>query len=161
MLETEKKLREEQLLLHSIGLLWQIASTYNFILPCKNRNSFFHDHKMTGLTISADNCLEAFCDLYDLLDILFPDAVKKNKTATYEAQTATIRVLKNCAGDDDKQKKFNKLMRNWENKEGKKNLKTKGEVKMEFPDRSYQYCVIHYSSQRFYDALKLEGLINP
>jgi hypothetical protein len=126
-----------------------------------NRNQFFHNHKMTGLTVNADNCLEAFCDLYDLLDILFPDAVKNNKTATYEAQTATIRVLKDCASDDDKQKKFNILMKNWEHEEGKKSLKVKGEVIMEFPDRSYQYCVIHYFPQRFYDALNAAGLIKP
>lgn len=133
----------------------------NFDSRRKNRNSFFHDHNMTGLTVSADNCLEAFCDLYDLLDVLFPDAVKKNKTATYQAQTATIRVLKDCATDDDKQKKFNNLMKNWEHDEGKKSLKVKGEVMMEFPDRSYQYCVIHYFSQRFYDALKSAGLTSP
>ena len=115
---------------------------------------------MTGLTVSTDNCFEAFYDLYDLLDILFPDAVKKNKTATYQAQTAAIRVLKDCATDDNKQKKFNNLMKNWEHDGGKKSLKVKGEVMMEFPDRSYQYCVIHYFTQRFYDALKQANLIN-
>jgi hypothetical protein len=34
-------------------------------------------------------------------------------------------------------------------------------VIVEFPDRSYQYCVILYFSQRFYDALMQENLINP
>ena len=88
---------------------------------------------MTGLTVSADNCLEAFCDLYDLLDILFPDAVRKNKTATYQAQTATIKVLKDCASDDDKQKKFKNLMKNWEHEELQRRFKAKGELLRSFP----------------------------
>lgn len=132
----------------------------NFDSRRKNRNSFFHDHNMTGLTVSNHNCLEAFCDLYDLLDILFPNAVKNNKTATYLAQVAVIRVLKDCAADSEKEKRFTNLMRTWEHQESKKSLRTKGELFMEFPDRSYQYCVIHYFPQRFYDALITSGLLS-
>lgn len=132
----------------------------NFDSRRRNRNSFFHDHQMTGLTVSNENCLEAFCDLYDLLDILFPNAVKNNKTALYMAQVASIKVLRECVHDYEIKTKYLNLLRNWEHNENKKTLKAKGEFCLVFPNSNYEYCIIHYNSQRFYDALLTTGLIN-
>lgn len=45
-----------------------------------NRNRFFHDHQMTGLTVTDDHCLQAYCDLYALFHALFPTALISHAT---------------------------------------------------------------------------------
>ncbi len=62
-----------------------------------NRNRFFHDHEMSGLTVTDEHCLQSFCDLYDLLNALFPAAFKNNENRVLRAQVAAIRALRDCA----------------------------------------------------------------
>lgn len=59
----------------------------------ENRNHFFHDHNMAALTVTEEECLRAFCDLYQLLAELFPDygdKLKANRIAY--AQVIIIRL---------------------------------------------------------------------
>ncbi|MBX7171350.1 MAG: hypothetical protein K1X72_10355 [Pyrinomonadaceae bacterium] len=126
-----------------------------------NRNQFFHNHNWAGLTVTNENCLQAFCDLYDLLNGLFPNAVNNNRTFVLLAQMGAIRVLRDCFINPDTRIRYNNIVKNWEHFEGKKSLKTKGQLLIEFPNLGFEYCVIHYFSQRFYDALIQANLITP
>lgn len=127
----------------------------------KNRNHFFHDQNQSGLTVHNDHCLRAFCDLYELMDNLFPGAMAQNATPTLRAQVAAIKVLKDCERDAAKKQTYNQLMSNWSNGEGGPRLHAKGEVRVQFPNLAYDYCVIHYYASQFYDALLSAGLIKP
>jgi hypothetical protein len=59
-----------------------------------NRNRFFHDQDLSGLTVTEYECLRAFCDLYDLTDKLFGAEYRACLVANQSArtQTAVIRL---------------------------------------------------------------------
>lgn len=62
------------------------------------RNKFYHDHHQTGLTIDDDKCLRALCDLFDLMEHLFPgfiDKVKQNHTV--RCQIGVLRLKKTAS----------------------------------------------------------------
>ena len=124
-----------------------------------NRNQFFHNHDMTGLTITDEHCLQAFCDLYDLLNALFPKAFKNYENRVLRAQVAAIRALRDCAQSPIKKQKYNEIVNKWRNEETNKTLRATGEVRIRFPNLAYDYCVIHYYPDQFYDALQESGLI--
>jgi hypothetical protein len=124
-----------------------------------NRNQFFHNHEMSGLTITDEHCLQSFCDLYDLLDTLFPNAFRNHEQRRGRAQVAAIRALKNCAQSPHLKQKYNAIVSRWKNEETTRTLKTTGEVRVTFPNLAYDYCVIHYYPDQFYDALQQAGLI--
>jgi hypothetical protein len=124
-----------------------------------NRNRFFHDHEMSGLTVTDEHCLQSFCDLYGLLDALFPTAFINNESRVLRAQVAAIRALLDCAQSPIKKQKYNEIVNKWRNEETNKTLRATGEVRIRFPNLAYDYCVIHYYPDQFYDALQQAGLI--
>ncbi len=124
-----------------------------------NRNRFFHDHEMSGLTVTDEHCLQSFCDLYDLLDALFPTAFRNYENRVLRAQVAAIRALRDCAQSPIKKQKYNEIVNKWRNEETNKTLRATGEVRIRFPNLAYDYCVIHYYPDQFYDALQQAGLI--
>lgn len=126
-----------------------------------NRNHFFHDQNQAALTVSKEHCLQSFCDLYDLLNILFPTAFAENATPNLIAQVSVIRVGKDCEADAKKKQKYNEILDNWRSGEGGKAIRVKGELLIRFPNLAYEYCVVHYYPQEFYDALIQAGLIIP
>jgi hypothetical protein len=82
----------------------QIHNAVNATLPAllprflgrrDNRNHFFHDHNMAALTVTEEECLRAFCDLYQLLVELFPDYGDKLKANRIAYVQATYIRLKN------------------------------------------------------------------
>lgn len=63
----------------------------------ENRNRFFHDQNMAALTVTEEECLRAFCDLYSLFGELFPDFAGKLK-ANRIANTQSVFIrLKHAA----------------------------------------------------------------
>ncbi len=60
------------------------------------RNNFFHNQDLAGLTVQPKECLQAFCDLYQLMEMLFSNEYKiaVNKEPIIKTQIAIIR-LKN------------------------------------------------------------------
>lgn len=59
----------------------------------ENRNRFFHDHNMAALTVTEEECLRAFCDLYLLFRELFPDfAAKLKANRIANTQSVFIRL---------------------------------------------------------------------
>jgi hypothetical protein len=124
-----------------------------------NRNSFFHDHQMSGLTITDDHCLQSFCDLYALFHALFPTALSNHATPVLRAQVAAIHALRDCAQNPSKKQQYNAIVNGWRNGESPLTLRAKGEVRIKFPNLAYDYCVIHYYPDRFYDELNQKGLL--
>ncbi len=124
-----------------------------------NRNGFFHDQNQAALTVSKVHCLQAFCDLYELMNILFPNAFTLNATPTLRAQIAAIRACKDCEHDAAKKQIYNEILDNWRSRDGGRSIKAKGELPVKFPNLAYEYCVIHYYSTEFCDALVQAGLI--
>jgi hypothetical protein len=124
-----------------------------------NRNHFFHDHQMTGLTVTDENCLKAFCDLYDLTARLFPTAFTTYDKPVLRAQMAAIRALKRCTQSAADRQIYNNIVNEWRNNESSKSLKTKGELRLRYSNLAYEYCLIHYYPTQFYDALQQAGLI--
>lgn len=61
-------------------------------------NKFYHDHHHTGLTIDDDKCLRALCDMFDLMEHLFPDFIDKVKqNHTVRCQIGVLRLKKTAA----------------------------------------------------------------
>jgi hypothetical protein len=124
-----------------------------------NRNRFFHDHTMSGLTITDDHCLQAFCDLFELFDALFPNGFNNYLTSVLRAQVGAIHALRNCSQDPGKRKQYNSIISDWRNEEPSLTLRSKGELKISFANLAYDYCVIHYYADRFFDELNQKGLL--
>jgi hypothetical protein len=56
----------------------------------ENRNIFFHNHNLSGLTVNDQQCLGAFCDLYDLTEILFSSTFSNETKANHILRTRNI-----------------------------------------------------------------------
>lgn len=126
-----------------------------------NRNHFFHDQNQSALTVSKEHCLQSFCDLYELMAVLFPNSFIENDTPTLRAQIAAIKVGKECERDAQKKQKYNDILDNWRSRDAGRAIRTRGELGLRFPNLAYEYSVIHYYSLEFYDALLQAGLITP
>jgi hypothetical protein len=124
-----------------------------------NRNRFFHDHQMSGLTVTDDHCLQSFCDLYSLFHTLFPTALTSHATPVLRAQVGAIHALKDCAQDPAKKQQYNSIISTWRNEEQPLTLRGKGELKLKFSNLAYEYCVIHYYADRFFDELNQKRLL--
>jgi hypothetical protein len=124
-----------------------------------NRNRFFHDHQMSGLTVTDDHCLQSFCDLYALFHALFPSALTSHATPVLRAQVGAIHALKDCAQDPSKRQRYNSIISMWRNEERPLTLRGKGELKLKFSNLAYEYCVIHYYADKFFDELNQKGLL--
>ena len=58
-----------------------------------------------------------------------------------------------------KKQKYNEIVNKWRNEETNRTLRATGEVRIRFPNLAYDYCVIHYYPDQFYDALQQSGLV--
>src|SRR5436305_9210317 len=99
-----------------------------------NRNRFFHDHQMSGLTVTDDHCLQAFRDLYALFHALFPTALGSHATPVLRAQVAAIHALSECVQNPAKKQQYNSIVNGWRNEEASRSLRTSGEVRIKFPN---------------------------
>ncbi len=124
-----------------------------------NRNRFFHDHQMSGLTVTDEHCLQSFCDLYALFHALFPTALNSHATPMLRAQVGAIHALKDCAQDPALRQRYNGIVSQWRHEEQPLTLRAKGEVRIKFSNLAYDYCVIHYYADRFFDELNQKGLL--
>ncbi|NWJ46046.1 MAG: hypothetical protein HXX08_09230 [Chloroflexi bacterium] len=124
------------------------------------RNSFFHDPNSLPLTINSKQCLNALCDLYEIINLLFPNALIDLSNQLLRVQIATIRALRDCADDEQKDSKYKDILNNWKHNDVNKNLKVSGEIKVKSSNRAYQYCIIHLYADQFYSALLNAGLIS-
>lgn len=109
-----------------------------------NRNRFFHDQSFSGLTVTEDECLRAFCDFYDLLIILFgndcQDILAANRIAS--VQMAVIRLkLKSCAGG-------RRVLEYYQDA-----AYSPGDLRLRPNSLGYEYCVIYDNPEGLHDRV--------
>ena len=104
------------------------------------------------LYVEAENLLLKELGL-DTLDLTH------HATPVLRAQVGAIHALKDCAQDPAKKQQYNSIISAWRNEEQPLTLRSKGEVKIKFSNLAYEYCVIHYYADRFFDELNQKGLL--
>lgn len=114
-----------------------------------SRNKLYHDHHHTAWSVSDLRCLRAMCDLFSLLEILFPDfndALQDNKHKTVRCQIGVLR-LKLKAEDGQ-----NELVEPYRN--ALKQLQK--EHVYDLQERSIEHSIVHTVSDSFFHALSGE-----
>lgn len=132
----------------------------NFEDRREERNHFFHDHTLSGLTVTPEKCLEALCDLYDLLNILFPDftdIVEAN--SILRTQIAVIRLKRRMWQDGSFNNRYQAILQQWKHSEDTNYLPVNGVVLLRHPCLGYEFCVVYMDPRGLYDELDDAGLI--
>lgn len=105
------------------------------------RDKLYHDHRHSGLTIDEERCLNTLCELFDLLEYLFPswsDRVQKDPVV--RCQVAVLRLkLEARRGNGDLSKLYQDLIRH---------MGTKHRLSEDFMEHS----LLHTASQQFIEA---------
>lgn len=122
-----------------------------------NRNRFFHDQNFSGLTVINDNCLAAFCDLYNLMDILFDNALSQNETPSLRVQVAVIRARQRIEDNYSESAKYQNILKKWSNGLTPGGRRTSGEVCIQHGTPLYEYALMLYDAEGFYNTLKQNG----
>ena len=114
-----------------------------------SRNKLYHDHHHTAWSVSDLRCLRAMCNLFSLLEVLFPDfndALRDTKHKTVRCQIGVLR-LKLKAEDGQ-----NELVEPYRN--ALKQLQ-KDHV-YDLHERSIEHSIVHTVSESFFRALHAE-----
>lgn len=111
----------------------------------QTRNKFYHDHQQTGLTIDDDKCLRALCDLFNLLEQLFPDwRVRAQTNHTIRCQIGVLRLKKAALGGQrELVQPYNKALD-----------QLKRDHHYDIEPRSVEHSLVHTVSDRFFHALR-------
>jgi hypothetical protein len=131
-----------------------------FIDRREDRNHFFHDHNLSGLTVTPQKCLEALCDLYDLLEILFSefaDIVRGNNIL--RVQVAVIKLKHRTWQGDISDHQYQTILQQWRHSEGTTYLPASSVLLLRHPCLGYEFCVIYRDPRGLYEALDDAGLI--
>jgi hypothetical protein len=118
----------------------------------KSRNRFYHDHQQSGLTINDDKCLHALCDLFELMEQLFPDfidTVKLNKVI--RCQIGVLRLKLAAHGNDELKEPYYKAL-------DQSRTTRDGREVNRWAD-NYEHTIVHTVTEEFFIALT-EQLIN-
>jgi len=132
-----------------------------FVDRREERNHFFHDHTLSGLTVTPDKCLQALCDLYELLGILFPefwDKVEAN--SILKAQIAVIRLKRRAWEDGSLNNRYQRFLQQWAHGEDSNYLPRRGVVLLRYPCLGYEFSVIYLDARGVYEALDQAGLLS-
>lgn len=126
----------------------------------EERNYFFHDHSLSGLTVTREKCLGALCDLYVLLGILFPDFWNKVEANNIlKAQIAVIRLKREMWQDGALNQKYQVMLAEWRHGEDTTYLPAKGVALLRHPCLGYEFSVIYMDARGLYEELEDNGLI--
>ncbi|MEG4853539.1 hypothetical protein QUB10_21970 [Microcoleus sp. B5-D4] len=111
----------------------------------RTRNKFYHDHHQAGLTINDEECLRALCNMFDLMEYVFPniaDEIKKNHTV--RCQIGVLRLKQTASlGHRELSQPYEAALK----------LLKKGH-KYDFERRSVEHSLVHTVSDRFFDSLR-------
>jgi len=110
----------------------------------KNRNKFYHDHHQSGLTIDDDKCLRALCDLFSLMELLFPDfldAVRLNKVI--RCQIGVLRLKLAAHGDNEIKRPYLQALKQL----GKRHI-------VDEDSENFEHTIVHTVTENFFIALK-------
>ncbi|QSJ19752.1 hypothetical protein JYQ62_14185 [Nostoc sp. UHCC 0702] len=111
----------------------------------KTRNKFYHDHHQAGLTINDEKCLRALCDMFDLMEHLFPkfsDEIKKNHTV--RCQIGVLRLKQTSSiGHRELSQPYNEALE-----------QLKRDHRYDLERRAIEHSLVHTVSDRFFKALQ-------
>lgn len=129
-----------------------------------NRNRFFHNETLTGLTITPENCLNAFCDLYELMAELFPDPAGFHDLAQakpiFKIQMAVIRLKQKACQQPALLNRYDQILRGIRSEDGGTRLRVRGELLVPHGGFAYEHCVVTLYAVPLYSALAEAGLID-
>jgi hypothetical protein len=126
----------------------------------EERNHFFHDHTLSGLTVAPEKCLQALCELYELLGILFSDFWDRVEASSIlKTQIAVIRLKRRTYEDGSLNVRYQRILQQWTHGEDSKYLPRRSAVLLRYPCLGYEFSVIYMDAQGLYDELDSAGLI--
>lgn len=111
----------------------------------RKRNKFFHDHHQTGLTIPDKECLRALCDLFLLMEQLFPqfpDRVKSNYS-TVGCQIGILRLRLAASETNELLEPYNRALEQFNRTH-----------QISFRSVNFEHSVLHTISDQFFAALR-------
>jgi hypothetical protein len=111
----------------------------------KTRNKFYHDHQQAGLTINDERCLKALCEMFDLMEKMFPafeDEIKNNPAVRCQIGVLRLKQTASIGQMELSQPYANAL----------KQIKKGHRFDMEH--RSIEHSLVHTVSDRFFRALR-------
>lgn len=116
----------------------------------KTRNKFYHDHHQTGLTIDDDKCLRALCNMFDLMENLFPGTPTKDsfeylarRNKTVRCQIGVLRLKLASQGSTELEAPYIRALKQFNN-----------EHKVVYESKNYEHSVLHTISDRFFNAIR-------
>jgi len=112
----------------------------------KQRNKFFHDHHQSGLTVDDEKCLRAICDLYSLMETLFPDfnaLVQEQKVV--RCQIGVLRLKLAAIGSNDISDVYSKTLEEF----GTNHTLNRWSL-------NFEHSILHTVSERFFMALRTQ-----
>jgi hypothetical protein len=115
----------------------------------ESRNRLYHDHHHTAWSVSDVRCLRAMCDLFDLLEMLFPDFNETLKAPQYKTVACQIGVLRLKLKSEEGQ---SDLVQPYKN--ALKQLQR--DHVYDLYERSVEHSIVHTVSQDFFRALRSE-----
>jgi hypothetical protein len=108
-----------------------------------NRNRFFHNQNLSGLTVTEEECLRAFCDLYDLMDMLFG--------ADYRTCLAASRIARTQIAVMRLKSEGYSVRRVYDHYQTVVHLT--GPITLHSNNLGHEYCVIYDDPQGLYDRI--------
>ncbi len=112
----------------------------------KQRNKFFHDHHQSGLTVDDEKCLRAICDLYTLMETLFPNfqaLVQEQKVV--RCQIGVLRLKLAAIGSNDIIDVYNQTLEEF----GSNHTLNRWAL-------NFEHSILHTVSERFFIALRTQ-----
>jgi hypothetical protein len=111
----------------------------------RTRNKFYHDHHQSGLTINDEKCVRALCDMFDLMEYVFPnfaDEIKKNHTV--RCQIGVLRLKQTASlGHRELSQLYDEALE-----------QIKCDHRYDLERRSVEHSLVHNVSDRFFRALQ-------
>lgn len=115
----------------------------------QSRNRLYHDHHHIPWSISDVRCLRAMCELFDLLEALFPDfnsTLSALQDKTVGCQIGVLRLkLKSEEGQNELVQPYKNALRQLQR-----------EHVYDLHERSVEHSIVHTVSEDFFRALRVE-----
>jgi hypothetical protein len=118
----------------------------NILARHKQRNKFFHDHHQSGLTVDDEKCLRAICDLYNLMETLFPDfTILVQNHKVLRCQIGVLRLKLAAIGSSDVIAVYNQTLEEF----GSNHTLNRW-------SQNFEHSILHTVSERFFSALRTQ-----
>lgn len=121
----------------------------------KRRNDFFHTTSLLDLNVSARNCVESFCDLFDYGESIFPNDWVNTIRGTRNLETleTLLRLEKKAFSDPNITTQVNDILLRWP--KNKKTIRARGEHIATHPEDLHLRLCIVCGGQALRDKLRV------